>query len=109
MLIIQPSRYVAQVTIVPHDGLAKVPLNDAGRHNGVTGVQMPRMCPILAPITQSGSGNSHLGGGGNTFSNECDVIMIIHRGISVKLHRPMHPFVQIKMLSPTQTLRLPSV
>jgi hypothetical protein len=37
----------------------------AGRHKVVNGVQLACMRLVLAPITQSGSGTSHLGGGGN--------------------------------------------
>jgi hypothetical protein len=44
------------------DAPAKVPIRlDAGRLKGVTGVQMARMLPLLALVTQSGSGASHLG------------------------------------------------
>jgi hypothetical protein len=38
---------------------------DAGGHKGLTGVQMARMRLVIAPVTQSGSSASRLGGGGN--------------------------------------------
>jgi hypothetical protein len=38
---------------------------DAGRHKGQTRVQMAGMRPVLIPVTQSGSGASRVGGGGN--------------------------------------------
>jgi hypothetical protein len=46
-----------------HDGLNEV--TDAGRHKGITEVQMAGMRPALHPVTQSCNGSSHLGGGGN--------------------------------------------
>jgi hypothetical protein len=59
-------RDVAQGTKVLHDGPAEVPVRlDAGEHKGLTGVQMARMRLLLAPVMQSGSSTSHLGGGGN--------------------------------------------
>jgi hypothetical protein len=59
-------RDIAQGTKVSRDGPAEVPVRlNAGRHKGVAGVQMARIRPILAPVTQSGSAASHLGGGGN--------------------------------------------
>jgi hypothetical protein len=59
-------RDLTQGTKVPHDGPAEVPVRlDAGRHKGVTGVQMASMCPVLAQVSQSGSGAAHLGGGGS--------------------------------------------
>jgi hypothetical protein len=51
---------------VPHDGLATVPMRlYAGRQKVVTGVQMAHMRPILAPVTQSGSGALRLGSRSN--------------------------------------------
>jgi hypothetical protein len=59
-------RGIAQGTREPHDGPAKVPIRlDAGRHKGVTGVQMACMRPLLAPVAQSGSGTSRRGGSGS--------------------------------------------
>jgi hypothetical protein len=59
-------RDVAEGTKVPHDGPAEVPVRlDAGRHKGVARVHMAGMRPVLIPVTQSGSGASRLGGGGN--------------------------------------------
>jgi hypothetical protein len=59
-------RDVAQGRKVPHDPPAALPGRlDGGGHKGVTGVQMARMPPVSAPITQSGSSASRLGGGGN--------------------------------------------
>jgi hypothetical protein len=57
---------ITQGTKVPHDGPARVPVClDAGRNKGVTGVQMPRMRPVLVPVTQIGSSAARLGGSGN--------------------------------------------
>jgi hypothetical protein len=51
-------RDITQGTKLLHDGPDEVPVRlDAGRHKGVTGVQMASMCPVLAPVTHSGSGN----------------------------------------------------
>jgi hypothetical protein len=59
-------RDVAEGTKVPHDGPGEVPVRlDAGRHKGVDRVQMAGMCPVLIPVTQSGSSASRLGGSGN--------------------------------------------
>jgi hypothetical protein len=59
-------RDISQGTAVPHDGPAEVPVGlDAGRHQGVTGVQMAGMRSVLAPVTQCGSGAFRLGGGDN--------------------------------------------
>jgi hypothetical protein len=59
-------RDFAEGTKVSHDGPAEVPVRlDAGRHKGVARVQMAGMRPVLIPVTQSGSGASRLGGGGN--------------------------------------------
>jgi hypothetical protein len=58
-------RDFAQGTKVPHDGPAEVPVRlDIVGRTGVTAVQIACMRPVLAPIMQSGSGASHLGGGG---------------------------------------------
>jgi hypothetical protein len=47
---------IAPGTKAPHDGTAEVPIHlDAGGHKSVTGVQMARMRPVLAPVT---SGNA---------------------------------------------------
>jgi hypothetical protein len=47
-------------------GLQKAPVRlDAGNHKVVIGVQMACMRLVLAPVTQSGSGASRVGGGGN--------------------------------------------
>jgi hypothetical protein len=52
--------------VVPHDGPAEVPIRlDAGRYKGVARVRMAGMCPVLIPVTQSGSSAPRLGGGGN--------------------------------------------
>jgi hypothetical protein len=49
---------VAQGTKVLHDGPAKIPAcRDASAHKYVTGVQMARMRPLLAPATYNGSGD----------------------------------------------------
>jgi hypothetical protein len=59
-------RNIAQGTKVPHDGLAEVPVRiNAGRHKGVTRVQMARMRRVCAPVTQSYSGALCVGGSGN--------------------------------------------
>jgi hypothetical protein len=56
----------AQGTKVPHDGRAEVPVRlNAGRHKGVARVQIAGMCPVLIPVTQSGSVASRIGGYGN--------------------------------------------
>jgi hypothetical protein len=61
-----PQPDIAQGTKVPHDRPAEAPVRlDAGGHKGVTGVQTACMCPVLAPVTQSGSSTARLGGGGN--------------------------------------------
>jgi hypothetical protein len=55
-------RDITQGTQVPRDGPAEVSVClEAGRHKGVAGVYMSGMRPALAPVTQSGSGASHLG------------------------------------------------
>jgi hypothetical protein len=57
---------IAQGAMVPHDGLAKMPVRlNAGGHKGVTRVQMARMRLVLVPAMQSGSSASRLGSGGN--------------------------------------------
>jgi hypothetical protein len=48
-------RDIALGSKVPHDGHAEVSVR---RQKGVTGVQMARVRPVLAPVTQSGSGAS---------------------------------------------------
>jgi hypothetical protein len=59
-------RDTAQVAKVPYDGPAEVPVHlDAGRHKGANGVQIARMRAELAPVRQSGSSVSRMGGGGN--------------------------------------------
>jgi hypothetical protein len=57
---------IVQGTKVLHDVRAEVSIRlDAGRHKGVTGVQMACMRPVLAPVIQSGIGASRLEAGGN--------------------------------------------
>jgi hypothetical protein len=57
-------RVIAQGTKVPHDEPAEAPVRlDTDGHKGVTRVQMARL--LLAPIMQSSSSRSVLGGGGN--------------------------------------------
>jgi hypothetical protein len=51
---------------VPHDGPAKLPARlDAGRHKGVTDVQMACTRPVHAPVTHSHSCVFRSGGGGD--------------------------------------------
>jgi hypothetical protein len=62
----QRRRNIAQGTKIPHDGLAEVSVRlDHGRHEGLTGLQMASMRPVLAPASQSGSSVSSLGGSSN--------------------------------------------
>jgi hypothetical protein len=56
-----PRRDIAQGAKVPHAGPAEVPVRlDAGGHNGVTGVQMARMRPVLVPVKQSANSAARL-------------------------------------------------